>query len=126
MKGKAYVKPSKPSLIVGLIVIGLMIVFGIYFMTLIAEESESEVGMVFLSIWILVPLTIAASMLYNYFKKDGDPAIGGEITFTDESADEPATNIESRLRQLESLYKDQLITKAEYDAKRKEIMDSKW
>jgi hypothetical protein len=126
MKVKATVKPSRPSLIVGLIAIGFMIGFGIFFMSLIAGEEESWMGMVFLSMWLLIALLIAGAMLYNYFKKDDAPAIGGEITFTEEETQAAPTNFEGRLRQLERLHKEQLITEAEYQKKRREIMDSKW
>lgn len=126
MKGKAYIKPSKPSLIVGLIVIILMMGFGIFFMTLIAGESESAVGMVFLSIWLLVCLVIAGSMLYNYFKQDDDSAIGSEITFTDQETPTVTNNVENKLKQLERLIKEKLITEEEYQSKRKAIMESEW
>jgi hypothetical protein len=126
MKGKAYIKPSKPSLIVGLIVIVLMMGFGIYFMALIADESESGVGIVFLSVWLLVCMVIAGSMLYNYFKHDDDAAIGGEITFTDQETPTVTNNVENKLKQLERLYKEKLITEEEYQSKRKAIMESDW
>ncbi len=126
MKGKAYIKPSKPSLIAGLIVIVLMMGFGIFFMTLIAGESESGVGMVFLSVWLLVCLVIAGSMLYNYFKNDDDAVIGSEITFTNDEKAEATNDIENKLRQLERLQKEKLITEEEYQSKRKAIMESEW
>lgn len=126
MKQKAYIKPSKPSLVVGLIAVAAMIGFGIFFMSLIAGEQESRMGMVFLSVWLLIALLIAGSMLYSYFSKDDAPAIGSEITFTDEETPGAPTNFEVRLRQLERLHKEQLITEAEYQKKRKEIMESRW
>jgi hypothetical protein len=126
MKGKAYIKPSKPSLVVGLIVIGLMIGFGIYFMTLISGESESGTGMIFLSVWLLVAFVIAGSMLYNYFKKDNTASIGAEITFTDQAPPAATNDFENRLRQLERLHKEKLITEEEYKAKRKAMMETQW
>ena len=83
MKQKAYIKPSKPSLVVGLIAVTAMIGFGIFFMTLIAGEEESRIGMVFLSIWLLIALAIAGAMLYNYFRQDATPGIRREITYSD-------------------------------------------
>lgn len=125
MKQKAYIKPSKPSLVVGLIAVTAMIGFGIFFMTLIAGEEESRIGMVFLSIWLLIALAIAGAMLYNYFSKDASPGIGSEITFSDGEANE-STSFDERLRKLEGLRRDRLISDEEYRNKRKEIMDGKW
>jgi cation transport ATPase len=125
MKKKVYIKPSKPSLVVGLIAIAAMIAFGIFFMTLIAGEEESRMGMVFLSIWLLIALLIAGSMLYNYFSKDGSQAIGSEITFSDEETNQ-SNGFDERLRKLEGLRRDRLISEEEYRNKRKEIMDGKW
>ena len=125
MKQKAYIKPSKPSLVVGLIAVALMIGLGIFFMSRIADEQESQIGMVFLSVWLLIALLIAGSMLYNYFSKDNTPGIGGEITFTDGEPDQ-TISFDERLRKLERLHLDQLITEDEYQKKRKEIMDTKW
>lgn len=125
MKQKAYIKPSKPSLVVGLIAIAAMIGFGIFFMTLIAGEEESRMGMVFLSIWLLIALLIAGSMLYNYFSKDASQAIGTEITFSDGETKE-SNSFDERLRKLEALRRDRLISEEEYRNKRKEIMDGKW
>jgi hypothetical protein len=125
MKQKVYIKPSKPSLVVGLIAIAAMIGFGIFFMTLIAGEEESRMGMVFLSIWLLIALLIAGSMLYNYFSKDKSPAIGSEIIFSDGEAND-STGFDERLRKLEGLRRERLISEEEYRTKRKEIMDGKW
>ena len=125
MKQKVYIRPSKPSLVVGLIAVAVMIGFGIFFMSLIADEEDSKVGMVFLSVWLLIALLIAGAMLYNYFSKENAPGIGSEITFSDGEPDQ-TTGFEERLRKLEGLRHDQLITEDEYQKKRKEIMDSKW
>jgi hypothetical protein len=82
-------------------------------------------GMVFLSIWLLIALLIAGSMLYNYFSKDSSPAIGAEITFSDGETNNE-TDFDVRLRKLEGLRRDRLISEEEYRNKRKEIMDGKW
>lgn len=125
MKQKAYIKPSKPLLVFGLIAVAVMIGLGILFMSLIADEQESQIGIVFMSVWLLIALLIAGSMLYNYFSKENAPGIGSEITFSDGEPDQ-STSFEERLRKLEGLHLDQLITEDEYQKKRKEIMDTKW
>jgi amino acid permease len=126
MKNKAYIKPSKPALVVGLIAVVLMLVFGIFFMrALIGEGSETGVG--FIAIWMLFVLLIGAVFVYNLLNKNEKKSIAEEITFTeDESQRETQDDFDTRLRKLELLRKDQLITEAEYRKKREEILSSKW
>ena len=126
MKNKAYIKPTKPALIVGLIAIVGMLAFGIFFMSLLAEEN-SEIGMGFMSVWILFVLLIGGIFVYNLVTKNDHNSIAEEITFTqDQPHTETQTDFDSRLRKLELLRKDQLITEPEYRKKREEILNSKW
>lgn len=126
MKNKAYIKPSKPALVVGLIAVVLMLAFGIFFMrALIGEGSEMGVG--FIAIWMLFVLLIGAVFVYNLFNKNEKTSIAEEITFTqDQPQGETQGDFDTRLRKLELLRKDQLITEAEYRKKREEILSSKW
>lgn len=129
MKKKAYVKATKPSLIVGMLVAFLMFVFGIVFLISILGEPENGVGIAFLSIWLIVVLIIAGSYYINYknYDKDSGSSFAGEIELPDSMSDEESSlTFDDKLRKLEDLKKDNLITEEEYNAKRKEIMNQKW
>jgi len=126
MKNKAYIKPTKPALIVGLIAVVAMLAFGIFFMRALAEDN-SGIGMGFMSVWILFVLLIGGIFVYNLVTKNDHNSIAEEISFTqDEPLKEEQTDFDSRLRKLELLRKDQLITETEYRKKREEILNSKW
>ena len=129
MKKKAYVKATKPSLIVGMLVAFLMFVFGIVFLISILGEPENGVGIAFLSIWLIVVLIIAGSYYINYknYDKDSGSSFAGEIELPDGMSDEESSlTFDDKLRKLEDLKKDNLITEEEYNAKRKEIMNQNW
>ncbi len=126
MKNKAYIKPTKPALIVGLVAVVAMLAFGIFFMRALAGEN-SGIGMGFMSVWILFILLIGGIFVYNLVTKNDHNSIAEEISFTqDELLKEEQTDFDSRLRKLELLRKDQLITETEYRKKREEILNSKW
>lgn len=129
MKKKAYVKATKPSLIVGMLVAFLMFVFGIVFLISLLGEPENGVGIAFLSIWLIIVLIIAGSYYINYknYDKDSGSSFAGEIELPDSMSDEESSlTFDDKLRKLEDLKKDNLITEEEYNAKRKEIMNQKW
>lgn len=126
MKNKAYIKPTKPALIVGLIAVVAMLAFGIFFMRALAEDN-SDIGMGFMSVWILFVLLIGGIFVYNLVNKNEKNSIAEEITFTqDQPHTETQHDFDSKLRKLELLRKDQLITEPEYRKKREEILNSKW
>ena len=129
MAKKVYIKPTKPSLVVGMIVIVLMLFFGIYFMFLISSEPDSYIGIGFLSIWMLVLLLIGGSFLYNYINYDKNPShsVAEEIQLDDSSLSASSSiSFDEKLRKLDQLKKENLITAVEYETKRKEILDEKW
>lgn len=126
MKNKVYVKPSKPALIVGLIAMIIMLAFGIFFLFLLSDEG-SNIGVGFVSVWLLFVLLIAGVFIYNLINKKEEKNIGGEITFiqppTQKEADD---DFDTKLRKLELLRKDGIINDQEYQEKREEIINSKW
>lgn len=126
MKNKAYIKPTKPALVVGLIAMVGMLAFGIFFMSVLSEEG-SGIGMGFMSIWILFVLLIGGIFVYNLVTKNDKNSIAEEISFTqDEPLKDEQPDFDSKLRKLELLRKDHLITEPEYRKKREEIFNSKW
>ncbi|MFT3844213.1 MAG: SHOCT domain-containing protein [Lacibacter sp.] len=124
MKKKMYIKPSRASLIAGMIAVVIFLVFGIVFLFLLADESSS-VGMIAVSVWIVFVLLIGALFLYKFINYNKGNSGDEEFFFSDEREEEVPT-FDERLRKLEALYKDKLITEAEYRKKRAEIMQSKW
>lgn len=124
MTKKIYMKPSKPSLITGMIAVGVMLIFGVVFLFLMIDE-ESTVGILFLSFWILVMILLEVTFIYNY--RNPGKSISEEVIISDEDTDDEETiSFDKRLRRLESLYKERLISQNEYKQKRDEIMNSKW
>lgn len=126
MKNKAYIKPTKPALIVGIIAVIGMLAFGIFFMKLMIDE-ESSVGVGFIIIWLLFVLLIGAGYVYNLVNKKEGKAVGEEISFTGNWPQNNTTiDFNTKLRMLDTLKKDNLITEEEYQNKRAEIMNSQW
>lgn len=129
MAKKVYIKPTKPSLVVGMIVVVFMLLFGIFFMFLISSEPDSYIGIGFLSIWMLVLLLIGGTFLYNYINYDKNPShsVAEEIQLDDSGLSEVSMiGFDEKLRKLDQLKKENLITAVEYENKRKEILDEKW
>ncbi len=126
MKKKIYVKPSKPALVVGLIAVLLMLGFGIFFMNLLSSEG-SDIGVGFMAFWIIIVLLIAGSYIYGLVSKNNKVGIGEEITMEDDAdIADASSDFEARLRKLESLWKDKLITETEYRKKRAAILQEQW
>jgi hypothetical protein len=124
MRNKAYIKPTKPALVVGIIAVIAMLAFGVFFMTLLIDEG-SGIGIGFMIVWIIIVLLIGGGFVYNFLNKDGKNSIAEEISFTDDLSKKEATNdFDIKLRKLEGLYKEALITEAEYHQKREEILKS--
>jgi hypothetical protein len=129
MKQKAYIKPSKPALIIGLIAVIGFLAFGIFFFVLLNDEPESGIGQGFLLFWMLMVILIGAYFVYslvNYNKTEaagagGELHIPGIVTINDSSS-----SFDEKLRKLEELKKDGLINEEEYQNKRKEILKDKW
>lgn len=71
-------------------------------------------------IWTLVAGLITVVNGINVFSEDGIP-MGTVIT--EETEQQPRDNTRERLEKLEALYRDGLITKIEYEQKRREILN---
>jgi hypothetical protein len=119
----ASVRPSPLASIVGII--------GLVAMLIIGSSFQMESGG-FMTIWTLVCIGGILYFLINLLSfsassKDKIPMTAGEVVEIVSEKSEPETeNFESRLRKLESLKKDGLITEEEYQQKRGEIMKEKW
>lgn len=128
MKNSAFVKPTKGSLIAGIIVSVLMFLFGLFFLSLLTEEA-SQVGIVFMIFWLIVMLVIGGSFTYNLinYEKNSASMAAEEIVLPDSFLPENKTaDFDERLRKTEKLKNEGLISEEEYAAKRREIMQEKW
>lgn len=126
MKNKAYIKPTRPALIVGLIAVILMLIFGIFFMRVLFNEG-SGIGIGFMLLWMLFLLLIGGVFVYNLRNKNDEKSIADEITFTDHRPQaETVPDFDIKIRKLELLRKDGHINEQEYRKKREELINSKW
>jgi hypothetical protein len=129
MNKRAYIKPTKPSLKVGMIVVAAMICFAIFFLILLITEGDNFIGIIFICFWILVMIVIGSLLLNNYRNYDKNPSLSSaeEVIFPNSIS---STNSEypfyEKLQKLEELKKQNLISEMEYNTKRSEILSHKW
>lgn len=126
---------SRSAAGLGAIVAVLFLIFGaIFFSVTMAETSSSEGGLLmvqiaFMVIWIVGCSAIAMINL-RIFIKARNPAEASLFQLEDDAGEEAAATSDAafdvRLRKLESLRKDGLITDDEYRHKRAEILEEKW
>ena len=122
MSPKAYVRPGKTASVIGIIAAVLMFVFGIFFFSRLGEDG-SGIGQIFMVFWMLIVIIIVAYYVYNLkSRKSSSSAL--EVIDLDVPGSAPS--VEEKLRSLERMKKDELITEEEYRQKRQEIMREKW
>lgn len=112
MKKKYTVRPTKMQSLPGFIVGIIFVLLGIFAVI----PSSGAFGI----IWTLVAGLITVVNGINVFSEDGIP-MGTVIT--EETEQKPRDNTRERLEKLEALYRDGLITKIEYEQKRREILN---
>lgn len=117
------VKPSKPASLFGMIV-GIVFVFiGLF----VAIPSAGMFGV----FWTLIAVGITGFQAYNFF---GDKGVASWEIDIDTGANAEMNNrsvsvsgdFETRLRKLNRLKEDGLITEEEFQKKREEILREKW
>ena len=113
MSRRVRVRPSKSQSFVGMIGGAIFVIIGFSLMPMM--------GM-FGIIWTLFAVAICGLNAYNFFSTRGLAA--WEID-TDSAANSDG-HFEERLRKLNKLKEDGLITDYEFEKKRTEIMNSKW
>ena len=129
MRQKAYIKTTKPGLVIGIIVVIAFMVFGIFFLTLLSGEPGSEIGQTFMGFWFFILLIIGGIFVYNLMNYDKNPgsSIAEEIELPETfGTREVSVSFDEKLRKLENLKKEGLINDAEFASKRQEIMEQKW
>ena len=122
MSPKAYVRPGKTASVIGIIAAGLMFVFGIFFFSRLGEDG-SDVGQIFMVFWLLVVILIIVYYVYNLMSQKSSSAA---LEVIDLEVPGSGPGVEEKLRSLERMKKDRLITEEEYRQKRQEIMQTKW
>ena len=125
MKGKVFIRPSKASGIVLLVMAPLFLVFGVVLCGA-AEGEARPYAMIFLAIWVTVCGSMIVYALSILFFRH--PPSVTEIDVEDPDGDrfETKVDFEQKLRKVEALRRDRLITEGEYMAKRSEVMKEKW
>jgi hypothetical protein len=119
----------------GAVVAVLFLIFGvIFFWVIMSDTSSFEDGLwmvqiAFLVIWVVGCLVIVIVNL-RVFVKARIPADASLFEVEDDAGEQQATTSDAafdiRLRKLESLHKEGLITEDEYERKRAEILGEKW
>ena len=128
--GTSTTKESKYNSTVSLVVgIGMLIVALVAF-----DFSEMPLfGKLFMIVWLIV---VCANIYQSYRNAFGKKSLHHEVTdhdltlkgFKSTKPDNspPEKDYANRLRKLEHLYRDGLITTTEYEAKRQDILDEDW
>jgi len=128
MRQKAFIKPTKPALVLGLIVAIFMLLFGIFFFALLTEEGAG-IGQIFMIFWMFVVISMIVYFAYGIrnFEKNNVAGISQEINLPDSLLQtQVGDSFDDRIRKLEKLKNDGLISTEEYEDKRKQIMSSHW
>lgn len=124
----ASVRPSPLASKVTIVMLILFLIFGVFVMSNAPDEPAIAI---FRIIWILACIggiiySIRNLSTYSKEQKKRIPPTAGEVVELVSEDETGEKNFETKLRKLESLRKDGLITEEEYQKKRKEIMDEKW
>lgn len=133
MKNKkiASVRPSPLASIAGIIVLIIMLIFGFVFFLNIEGDTEGDtIGRAFVFIWMLICIGGIIYYLVNLRSYPGSSSSKIPITSDEvieiESENDSPPDFERKLRKLEGLKREGLITEEEYRQKREKIMSEKW
>jgi phosphate/sulfate permease len=125
------VRPSPLASMAGVVggVIGMGI--GIAFLAAVPSEPGPDgFFAVFFMVWFLVCAGMIAYSLYNLASFKKGQTAGVPLTATDvvemEQDEEQAMDFAERLRKLDALHRDGLISEEEFLAKRRQILEEKW
>ncbi len=122
MRQKVHVKPTPFVSLMGILVGLAFLIFGIIFLFILIKE-DSPVGIIFMVLWLFVVSIIIAFNFYNFVRRkdviDIETESSGQVN-------DRGPDFESKLRKLENLKKDGLISEEEFHKKREEIIGQKW
>lgn len=117
------IKPGKPASLFGMIVGVIFVFIGLF----VAIPMAGIFGL----FWTLIAFGIAGFQAYNFFRDKGaatweidiDTAVNQE---TKNQSTYESVDFEARLRKLNRLKEDGLISEEEFQEKREEILREKW
>ncbi|MDR3601586.1 MAG: SHOCT domain-containing protein [Desulfosporosinus sp.] len=116
MSGRIWVRPSKSQSLVGMIGGVVFVIIGFSIMPMMG---------VFGIIWTLMALLIGGLHAYNFFSSKSVALWEIDLDLTKGTANSEE-EFETRLRKLEKLKEDGLISENEFEKKRTEIIQSEW
>lgn len=124
LKGSGSARPSKSMSWLGIIVGGGMIVTVVLFFV-----SPALAAISFVTLWIVTVLSIIGYHVKNATSDEGVAhsrfSFSAETGSTEERSSDGG-DFDERLRDLEQLRKDGLITQDEYNRKRSDILNEDW
>ena len=114
MRKRVTYRPSKSGSVMGGVVGVIFVLIGLF----VVIPTFGAFGI----LWTLLAVGITGMNLYQAF---GKGYAGPEIHIEEEGAGgpPPERDTQERLRELQALYDQRLITREEYEAKRKEILE---
>ncbi|MBN2199815.1 MAG: SHOCT domain-containing protein [Candidatus Aminicenantes bacterium] len=132
-KKSAAVRPSPLTSILGIVVGVVGLIFGIAFVSSTSGDSEAQGPInIFFLIWFGVCIggiiySLVNLSSYSKSERRKIPATSMDVVtmITDDPGPENL-DFEAKLRKLEALKRDHLISEDEYDRKRSEILEDKW
>jgi hypothetical protein len=119
MLRRGKIKPSKPQLLFGMIVGIIFFLIGIGVLITIPHASLPG------AILTLFALVITGMNAYHFFSRKGTSLYEVDL----ETENDPRKNeddFERKLRKIDRLYKDGIITEEEFRRKREEMLREKW
>ena len=131
-------RTDKMSGVMGAVIFGAFAIFGLLIPTTNNDPFFNEMAGITTGIKILWVIICACACIYNIYMaikgegisketvdidSNGDPLIHVSVPPSDSK---PSSDFEEKLRKLESLRKDGLLTQAEYKQKRDELLGEKW
>ncbi|MEW6674054.1 MAG: SHOCT domain-containing protein [Thermodesulfobacteriota bacterium] len=138
MTRKVHVTPGGLTLLqakAGMVAFTLFLIFGLGFgFVVLRDAPDSEGGMKFLiGMFFLIWTVVCISAIVIFSRTLSKSSDLQEKSLVDINLEEPRDaapaqtgDFESRLRRLENLKRDGLITEKEYQAKREQIISEKW
>lgn len=122
MLQKMSVKPTRPAVLLGLIASIAFLIFGLVFLFVLIKEGAWP-GILFMIFWIFIVLSMIGYWIHLLTSRKGVLEIDTESQIPEGGA---GPDFEAKLRKLELLKKDGLVTDEEYRDKRAEILKQKW
>ena len=121
MRKRVTYRPSKSGSVMGGVVGVIFVLIGL-FVVIPTFSMAGGFGAIFGVFWTIVAGVIAGTNFYQAF---GKGYAGPEFHIEEEGpgGPPPERDTQERLRELQALYDQRLITREEYEAKRKEILE---